>query len=210
MAERHSEQGQGNANGPTPRGGDGQVTPLSLLERVRRNDQEAWRRLLDLYGPLVRFWCGRAGVLAADTEDVAQEVFAAAAAGLAGFRRDRPGDTFRGWLRGITRNQVLLYLRRNGGRPQAVGGSEALQNPQQVADPLAEEAAEIGLVYRRALQQARGEIEERTWQAFWLTVVEDRSPAALTAELGMEPAAIRQAKARVLRRLKQTLGDLLE
>jgi len=41
-------------------------------------------------------------------EDVAQEVFRVAAASIEKFRRERPGDSFRGWLRGITRNFTLL------------------------------------------------------------------------------------------------------
>src|SRR6476620_2449763 len=78
----------------------GQLTPLSLLARARANDQDAWARLASLYRPLVAFWCRRAHCPAEEVEDVTQEVFAAAAAGLATFRRDRPGDSFRGWLRG--------------------------------------------------------------------------------------------------------------
>src|SRR4051812_12017570 len=105
------------------RGSPGQATPLSLLERLRANDAGAWRRLLELYRPLVLFWCARGGVHADDAEDVAQGVFAAAATGLDGFHRDRPGDSFRGWLRAITRNQVVLHFRRNRGRVQATGGS---------------------------------------------------------------------------------------
>src|SRR5262249_481502 len=116
--------------------GSGQATSLSLLERVRANDPEAWRRLVALYRPLVQFWCSRGGVNATDADAVAQEGFAAAAAGLSQFHRDRPGDTFRGWLRAITRNQILLLYRRNQGRPQAAGGSDAWKNLQEVADPL--------------------------------------------------------------------------
>jgi RNA polymerase sigma-70 factor (ECF subfamily) len=191
----------------------GQETPLSLLERVRANDPEAWQRLVRLYQPLVRFWCRRGGLDGPDAEDVAQEVFSGAAGGLAGFRRDRPGDTFRGWLRGITRNQVLLHYRRNRGKARAEGGSGAWHHLQDVADPLvgveADETDEVGQLYRRAVEQVRGEFEERTWQAFWRTVIEGRSPAALADELGMTPAAIRQAKSRVLRRLKQEMGELL-
>ena len=55
----------------------------------------------------------------------------------------------------------------------------------------------------------RGEFEERTWQAFWLTAIEGRLPDALVDVLGMTPAAIRQAKSRVLRRLKQEMGELI-
>jgi RNA polymerase sigma-70 factor (ECF subfamily) len=192
----------------------GQATPLSLLERVRARDPEAWRRLVALYEPLVHFWCRRAGLRGPDVEDVAQEVFAGAAAGLENFRRELPGDTFRGWLRGITRNQILLLYRRTHGQPMAEGGSDAWRNLQNLSDPVsqpdAEEAAEVSQVYRRALEQARGNFEERTWDAFWLTAIEGRSPVAVAERLGMTPGAIRQAKSRVLRRLKQEMGELLD
>ena len=191
----------------------GQTTPLSLLERVRANDADSWRRLVNLYRPLVLFWCARARLDAEDAEDVAQAVFVAAASGLHGFRRDRSGDTFRGWLRVITRNQVHLHFRRNKGRPKADGGSAAWQTLQEVADPIAapedDEEAEVGQIYRRALEQVRGAFEEHTWQAFWMTTVEGRSPASIASALGMSPAAIRQAKSRVLRRLKDEMGELL-
>ena len=191
----------------------GQLTSLSLLARARSNDHDAWARLTSLYRPLVAFWSRRARCPAEEVEDVTQEVFAAAAAGLATFRRDRPGDSFRGWLRGITRNQVLMYFRRNRGRPQPVGGSDALGQVQNLPDLLvepAEEAAEVSLVYRRAVAQVRGEFEQRTWHLFWRTVVEGISPAAVAEEMHTTPAAIRQAKSRVLRRLKQEMGEVLE
>ncbi len=111
------------------------------------------------------------------------------------------------------RTQVLLHIRRNHGRPQAEGGSAAWQSLQALADPLVvdevDEHAEIGQLYHRAVEQVRGEFEERTWQAFWLTTIEGRLPGTLVDVLGMTPAAIRQAKSRVLRRLKQELGELI-
>jgi RNA polymerase sigma-70 factor (ECF subfamily) len=188
-------------------------TSLSLLERARGNDPDAWKRLIHLYGPLVRYWCGRAGLTGPDAEDVAQEVFAAAAVNLPRFRRDRPGDSFRAWLRAITRNGVLLWLRRNRGQPRGEGGSDALHRLQGVPDPLApddEEALQVSALYRRAVEQVRCEFEERTWRAFWRTVIEGRTAADLAAELGVTPAAVRQARSRVLRRLKQEMGELLE
>jgi RNA polymerase sigma-70 factor (ECF subfamily) len=165
-----------------------------------------------LYRPLVLFWCRRAGLHGPDAEDVSQEAFAAVAAGLERFHRHQPGDTFRGWLRGITRNQVLLYHRRRHHQPPAEGGA-GCEQLEQVADPLAgadaEEQGEVSQVYQRALEQVRGDFEDRTWQAFCRTVLDGRSPASLAAELGMTAPAIRQAKARVLRRLKEAVGDLL-
>jgi RNA polymerase sigma-70 factor (ECF subfamily) len=192
----------------------GQLTPLSLLERARTKDQQAWSRLADLYRPMVLFWCRRAHCPAGDVEDVTQEIFASVATGLPGFRHDRPGDSFRGWLRGITRNQVLLYFRRNHGRPLPVGGSDAQGRLQDLPDPLPDceedEAQEVSEFYRRAVEQVRGEFEPHTWQIFWRTVIEGRPPAGLAEELGITPAAVRQAKSRVLRRLKQEMGALIE
>ena len=45
---------------------------------------------------------------------------------------------------------------------------------------------------------------------FWLTAVEDRKPADVAARFGVTPAAVRKAKLRVLRRLREEIGDLLD
>jgi len=214
MARTDSDRNEAKADQPGKRDRTAQVTPLSLLERARARDAEAWRQLERLYRPLVLFWCQRGSVDGPDAEDLAQEVFHAVALGLARFHRDRPGDTFRGWLRGITRNQLKLHYRHNANRPSPAGGSDAWACLQEVADPLAgceqDEQVEFSRVCRRVLEQVQGDFEERTWQAFWRTVVEGRTPATLTEELGMSEWSIRQAKSRVLRRLKQEVGDLLE
>ena len=75
-----------------------------------------------------------------------------------------------------------------------------------VTDLLTRDGQVVGAV---GLDLVRGEFEESSWRAFWLTAIEDRSPAALSGELGMTTAAIRQAKSRVLRRIKEELGELL-
>jgi RNA polymerase sigma-70 factor (ECF subfamily) len=190
-----------------------QTTPLSLLERARARDNAAWQQLIDLYRPLVSHWCRRASVQGHDAEDVIQEVFAAAAAALHEFRRDRPGDTFRGWLGAITRNQISLHYRRSQLRPQAEGSSGIRDRMQDIPDPFSQsdpaEQAEVDQLYRRAFDLIRGEIEERSVQMFWLTVIEGRSSAAVAEEMGVSANAVRQARSRVLRRLKQEVGDLL-
>jgi RNA polymerase sigma-70 factor, ECF subfamily len=191
-----------------------QPTPLTLLERVRANDQDAWRRLLHLYRPLVVFWCKDWGVRGPDADDVSQEVFQAVAAGLEGFRRDRAGDTFRGWLRCITRHKVVNHFRRQYRQPRARGGTQAQRNLQKVSEletpPEADDPpAEVSGLYHRALELVRAEFEGRTWQAFWRAAVEGQAPADIAADLGVTPAAVRKAKSRVLRRLREEVGDLI-
>jgi RNA polymerase sigma-70 factor (ECF subfamily) len=190
----------------------GKKTSLSLLERARGDDQDAWNRLLGLYSPLVQHWCQSCGVRGADAEDVCQEVFRSVAAGLPAFHSDRQGDTFRGWLRGITRHKILDHYRRCEHQPQGQGGTDAqlriLQVPEQ--ELLAEESdEETTTLYHRALELVRGEFEARTWEAFWRAAVEGHSPNLIAADLGVTPAAVRKAKSRVLLRLRQEVGDLI-
>lgn len=192
-------------------GNSDKSTSLTLLERIRERDEEAWRRLLHLYAPLVDRWCGAKGIRGEDADDVQQEVFRAVAAGLDGFHRDRAGDTFRGWLRGITRNKIVDHFRRRGAQPEAQGGTDARRELEQVAGAeLPDDSEEeVGGLYRRAMELVRGEFEERTWTAFWRAAVEGQSPPDIAADMGVTPAAIRKAKSRVLHRLRQELGDLI-
>jgi RNA polymerase sigma-70 factor (ECF subfamily) len=188
-------------------------THRSLLQRARAHDPAAWERMLALYGPLVLGWCRGWGLRDEDAADVFQEVFQAVAVHLAGFHRDRPGDTFRGWLRIITRNKVTDHHRRQQREPAAAGGSEARDRLARVAgsvppeEPGSVDAAEAGLLHR-ALAMIRGEFEPRTWEAFWRTAVDGRAAADVAAELGMTAGAVRVAKSRVLHRLRADLGDL--
>jgi RNA polymerase sigma-70 factor (ECF subfamily) len=192
-----------------------QATSKTLLQRLRANDSEAWRVMVQLYTPLVRHWATRGGVRGVDVEDVTQEVLQVAATHLHNFRRDKPGDSFRGWLRGITRNMVLQHFRRSGRNPRGSGGTDALVQLQEVEDAANQDAdedpaEELDGLRRRALELVRSEFEERTWRAFWMTVVESRAPADIAAEMGVTPTAIRMAKSRVLRRLKETFGDMIQ
>jgi RNA polymerase sigma-70 factor (ECF subfamily) len=189
------------------------ATSLTLLERLRSNESAAWHTMVKLYTPLVCHWCSRCGVSGADADDVAQEVFRAAATGLSRFRRDRPGDSFRAWLRGITKNMLLMHFRRTGRQPQAAGGTDAFRKLEQVVDGNTDTddddpGSEMDALRRRALELVKAEFEERTWQMFWLTAIEGRSPVDIAAAMKVGPTAVRMAKSRVLRRLKEEFGDL--
>jgi RNA polymerase sigma-70 factor (ECF subfamily) len=188
-------------------------THRSLLEGARARDPAAWERMVALYAPLVLSWCRGWGLQAEDAADVFQEVFQAVAAHLNSFRRERSGDTFRGWIRTIARNKVNDFFRRRLREPEGVGGSEGRAILLQVPEPLpsenqTNEEAENALLHR-ALELIRGEFETRTWEAFWQTAVEGRTAIDVAADLSMTPGAVRVAKSRVLHRLRTDLGELL-
>jgi RNA polymerase sigma-70 factor (ECF subfamily) len=186
---------------------------LSLAIRLRAGSADAWCELVNLYGPLVDSWCRRAGLSESARADVGQEVFLAVHRGIARFDSTQPHATFRGWLWTITRNAVLKWLERQG--PQPRGGSTALARLADIPEPWEDSACEespstpdeSASLLRRALDQIRPTVEPQTWNAFWNTAVLGRSAPEVAEELSLTPAAVRQAKSRILRRLRRQLGD---
>jgi RNA polymerase sigma-70 factor (ECF subfamily) len=138
-------------------------------------------------------------------------------------RVDVGGGASRAVPLGLLRRQELGRSRRqaaqrfNGGRqPQASGGTDAFVRLQGVADATpdvpddAEAESEVDGLRRRALDLLRTEFQERIWQMFWLTFVDERSPVDVAAEMGVTPAAVRKAKSRVLHRLKEEFTELIQ
>jgi len=187
------------------------ATSRSLLAGARARDAVAWERMVTLYAPLVLHWCRQWGLSPDDAADVFQDVFQSVAAHIGGFRREKDGDTFRGWLRAITRNKVNDCYRRRQREPGGVGGSEARVLLSQLPDVSDEDGSDVvaeNALLHRALDLVRGEFEPRTWQAFWRTAVEGRPAGEVAEELSMSAGAVRVAKSRVLHRLRAELGDL--
>jgi RNA polymerase sigma-70 factor (ECF subfamily) len=191
----------------------GGKTSSSWLSRMRHRDPQAWRRLTELYGPLVYHWGRRHGLSAEDANDVTQEVFAAVAGAIDRFLHSPEQGTFRGWLWTIARNKLRDHFRREADREVADGGTEAFKRLVLIPESWSDEShdmtdqIELHRLFRRALDRVRCEFEERTWQAFWLSTVELRDTADIAAELNLSANSVRQAKSRVLRRLRRELGD---
>jgi RNA polymerase sigma-70 factor (ECF subfamily) len=189
-------------------------TSLSLLARLRCHDQAAWRQFLTLYTPLVVRWCHRQGVPQADRADLAQEIFAEVVRSIPHFRKEKVEDSLRGWLCRIAHRQIALYFRRREALPSAAGGTDALihlhqQPDSRVQEPPPEEARqETSYLFRKAVESVRSEFSDSMWKMFWRTAVDGNPAPAVAAELGTTPVSVRQAKSRVLRRLKQLVGDL--
>src|SRR5262245_47160422 len=195
------------------------ATSRSLLMQLKDGQAAAWERLTSLYAPLVYHWCRGMRLAEQDMPDVFQQVFQSVASHIQGFHKDRPGDTFRHWLRAITRNKVRDHFRRCARQAQAAGGTDAYLYFSQLAAPADPEAAEEGDAHneeaemrqllRGALEQIRGQVHPQTWLAFWKVVVEGKTPEEVGEELAMRPGTVRVAKSRVLSRLRSELGEFL-
>jgi RNA polymerase sigma-70 factor (ECF subfamily) len=193
-----------------PHSDDPCSTSSSLIEQVRARHADAWARLARLYTPLVYRWARQRGLQDADAADVVQEVFRSVATRINSFRQDQPGASFRGWLWTITYHKLGDYFRRVSSQPEAAGGTDAQHRLQQTAEISASSLdgprfdADASLLHR-ALHVLRGEFEERTWQAFWRATVDGQATSDIAQDLGMTIRAVRQAKYRVLRRLREEL-----
>jgi RNA polymerase sigma-70 factor (ECF subfamily) len=189
-------------------------TRHSLVARAAERDAAAWSSLVDLYGPLVASWCRRCGLDTHATADCVQEVFAALVPHLAAFEPTHTSGSFRAWLWTIARNKLRDHYRRAKSQAAAEGGSSAQRRMNAVADgqpPLDDDPTDdlqLAQLVRRALVQVQAEFEPRTWQAFWRSAVDGIPTAVVAEELSLSPAAIRQSRSRVLRRLRRQLGDL--
>jgi RNA polymerase sigma-70 factor (ECF subfamily) len=190
-------------------------TSSSFLDRVKARDNAAWWRLRNIYGPLVLYWCRREGVRREDCADVCQDVFRAVAANIDCFQRDQTGGTFRGWLRTITHSKVVDHFRRENRQPPAEGGTDAYERFLAIPDGDASSVPEAtdeetAIIVNKTLDLIRPEFEKRTWQAFWRATVDRQQSSVVAEALEMTPGAVRQAKSRVLRRLREELNQLLE
>jgi RNA polymerase sigma-70 factor, ECF subfamily len=191
------------------------ATSLTLLDKVRASDKAAWERLHQLYEPLVRHWCRQALLQEADTADVSQEVFFAVSNGIGEFHKVCATDTFRGWLRVITRRKICNRWRQLTPGALGIGGSNAqghlLEVPGEDDGSSGDSAdTETGLLWRRAVELIATDFNEQSWKAFWRVVIEGRSATDVAADLGMTANAVYLAKARILARLREEFGGLIE
>jgi RNA polymerase sigma-70 factor, ECF subfamily len=188
----------------------------TMLGQLRAQDPDAWRRLTELVGPVVYRWCRKANVQPNDADNIVQDVFQSVYVGLAGFSREKPEDSFRGWLWTIAHRKRMDFFRRQQKTPVAFGGTDAAARIQQHEDVMLppeetpEDAADSDqLIMQRAIEMIRDDFSEKVWQAFWQTAINDRESPEVAEELGMSRDSIRQAKSRVLRRLRTELTGLL-
>jgi RNA polymerase sigma-70 factor (ECF subfamily) len=194
--------------------GETPSTRPSLLVRIRdARDGQAWAEFVDLYAPLVYGFGRRHGLQDADAADLTQEVLRAVAGAVPRLEYDPQRGSFRGWLFTVVRNKLRNFVAGRKKHGQGSGDSETRAWLEEQPAPKDEQAALWGQEYESRLftwaaAQVRGGFEDRTWQAFWQTAVEGRSPKETAQDLGMTVGAVYIARSRVLARLREQIQQL--
>jgi RNA polymerase sigma-70 factor (ECF subfamily) len=190
-------------------------TSVSLLERLRlQPDGPSWRRLVDLYTPLIHGWLRRYCVQQQDADDLVQEVLTRVIRELPHFEHDNRHGAFRCWLRTITVNQLRAFWRSRNHRP-LVGAPDLEARIDQLEDPASHlsqlwDQEHDRHVLRRLLELVEPEFTPATWLAFRRVALDGVPASAASQELGLSVNAVWLAKSRVLRRLREESRGLLE
>ena len=190
-------------------------TSRSLLERARDpRDVASWRRLNDLYAPLIRCWVRPYVAQPADADEVVQDVLTTLVREIARFEHNGRAGAFRAWLRNVAVNRLRAHWQTRQG-VQGTGDSAVLEQLHQLEDPnsslsLAWDEEHDRHVVTTLLETIRLEFQPASWRAFEMTVRDDRPAAEVADELGLSVNAVLIAKSRVLKRLRQKAEGLVE
>lgn len=194
---------------------DTQSTSVSLIQRAKLHDAAAWEQLVDVYGPLVYSWCRVRGLSEHDASDLVQSVFLTVSTAIERFRREQKSDTFRGWLRTITRHSIADHFRAIDGDPQARGGTTGEVHIRDFADDDAKAPGELSdsdilpneraTLCRRFLEILRPEFETQVWESFERTAIHGDRAVDVAASLGITVSSVYKSKTRVLKKLRQAM-----
>ena len=180
-------------------------TRASLLLRLQQPDDErAWQEFVEIYQPLIERLVTRYGLQPADAQDISQEVLTRVAKAIPEWEHDPARGTFRGWLTRVTRNLTIEQLRTRARRPLTNPESGQLEQFQRDADSIFQLEQQREL-FGWAARKARDQFVPTTWQAFWLTAVEQRSPSEVAEQLGLSTGAVYIARSRVMARLRELI-----
>lgn len=191
------------------------LTRVSLLVRIRDgNDREAWNQFLQVYGPVVYSFARKRGLQDADAADLMQDVMRSVSTAAKNLQYDPRKGSFRGWLFTVSRNRIFNFLSKRKNQSQASGDSaehDRINNVPAAADGEADWDQEYRRqVFAWAADAVKSEFQANTWQAFWQTAVDGRSPAEVGKELKLTSGAVYVAKSRVLARLRDKVKEFEE
>jgi RNA polymerase sigma-70 factor (ECF subfamily) len=190
-------------------------TSLSLLDRLAATPtDDDWRRLLELYQPLLRAWMMRSGVRPSDIDDLTQDVLTVIFKEVGRFEWRGQG-AFRAWLRTILVHRVRNYFRACHHRPTATGDTDFLRTLNDLEAPDSElsrlwDREHDEYVTTSLLRRVQGDFAPATWRAFQRHALEGAPAAQVAEEMGLSLNSVLLAKSRVFKRVREELAGLVE
>lgn len=188
-------------------------TRASLIVRLAdAQNTQAWDEFARLYQPVVYRLALRRGFQHADAEELVQEVMLAVARAIEGWVPDEDRGRFRDWLHRIARNLMVNFLTRRKHQVWGTGKSDV----QRMLE--AKSGAEAAIThmfetefrregFRWAARRVQQEVKQSTWQAFWMSAIDDVPINEVARQLGMSVGSVYIARSRVMARLRQAVSS---
>lgn len=191
-----------------------------MLLRLKQKNAESWERFVTLYRPLIlhwiRRWFEKNGAAPHSQDDIAQEVFCTVDKYIVDFDRQRKAS-FRTWLHRVTDSRTADWCRKCSELEPTLPETK-LDALHKIPDPAFDENQETPddaeterkILLQSIMQLIQRDFSEKTWQAFVMSAVDGMTAAAIAAELAMSEVGVRQAKSRVLKRIRDEFGEITE
>jgi len=185
------------------------TTRASLLVKLQDpQDVEAWDTFVRIYSPVVFRTARKLNLQPADAENVVQEVLIVVSNSVGPWLQRDDRGRFLAWLLRIARNKSIDLLTRHATKPLIAPAELDDEYLHRLAE--GESYAEIQLdrEYRLALfDSAAREVQKivspKTWNAFWMTTIENVSIADASRTLQVRPGVIYLSRCRVMERIKR-------
>jgi RNA polymerase sigma-70 factor (ECF subfamily) len=186
-------------------------TRVSLIQRVREKQTDAWTEFLDIYRPLLVAYVHKRGVSEHDAADVVQDVFTRLMTALTEFELDAERGRFRTWLWRVTHSALTDWARRRAVRDRAERGWVDQRQPADDADA----DGEWNELYRRrileaAIERVRASAQPITWACFEGRILAARPATEIAAETGVSINAVYVNASRLLARVREECATFEE
>jgi RNA polymerase sigma factor (sigma-70 family) len=190
-------------------------TRSSLLVRLRNlADEAGWQEFFDTYWQLIYGVALKAGLTAAEAEDVVQETLIAVAKKMPGFEYVGRRDSFRGWLLQITRWKIadqfrkrLPVAQRTATRTNGTRATDRIVDPAGKLDALWETEWQRHIL-AGALRRVKERVKGKQFQIYFLHVVKDWPVEKVARRLDVNAGQVYLVKHRIAGLVKREVGRL--
>ena len=187
-------------------------TRYSLIARLARpEDSATWHEFQQTYEEAIVRYCRTRGLQDADAVEVAQDVLMAVHSVASTWQPSERTGSFRAWLFETARRCCVRLLRKRvAGNLSEIESAELTDGSSDVLDRLtAKETHDYQQwAFCAAASVVQLEVEDTTWQAFWLTAVQNVPAGEVAKRLGLSIGNVYTAKCRVLGRIRSRVAEL--
>lgn len=192
------------------------TTSLTLLQKLQNvaPDSIAWKDAYDRYRPFVAFWIVKFGAPPQEVPQLVNDCMSKLFEIIQGFDRQRLGS-FRTYLRVVAHNRVRDYRNEKRRHAHSGWGDEQERKLNEHADPRNEHSRQSDielkdLVLTELLTRAKPDFDERTWAIFLRITRNGEKAVDVAKDLGVAQSTVREAKHRVLKRLREEAKTMFE